>query len=284
MRTLGLRKAWRPTLLFASYVSIAAADARMEQLQGCVFCDAALTGVPAARTGAGPARVVLPASALNAAGLSAGEVVLLAVVQVPDEGSSGATPDAPRGRQSAATPPRTPPSGSRGNARLSVGAEASPLVFTRRRVADDGVVCAAEADTQPPGERLLAACIWPSQQLAVGTASASAAVLEAASWPPTGAVLRVYPLSAPGSKQRVRARVTEAASLTLTVCEPGSSETAALPDAVPGSPLTPQSSLGASASASKAPGSPAYKASAAKSLGNFRCARLHACLALRHAC
>ena len=280
MRTLGLSTSCRSVL---SYASIAAAAARMEQLQGCTFCDAALTGVPAARTGAGPARVVLPASALNAAGLSAGELVLLAVVQVPGEGSSATTPDLPRGRQSAATPPRTPPSGSRGNARLSVGAEASPLVLARRSASDDGVTRAADTSSQPPGERLLAACIWPSQQLATGTATASAALLEAASWPPTGAVLRVYPLAAPGSQQRVKARVTEAASLTLTVCEPGSYETAAQPDAVPGSPLTPQSSLGASAS--KAPaGSPAYKANAARSLGNTRCARLHVPSRTERAC
>ena len=244
----------------------------MEQLQGCTFCDAALTGVPAARSGAGPARVVLPANALNSAGLSAGELVLLAVVQLPDESCSAATPDLTRGRQGA-TPPRTPPSGLRGSARLSVGAEASPLLFARRRNDGDGATSAAEAGSQLPGERLLAACIWPSQQLSAGTASASAAVLEAAAWPPSGAVLRVYPLAAPGTQQRVRARVTEAASLTLTVCEHSSSETAALPDPATGSPLTPQSSLGASAA--KAPaGSPAYKASAAKSLGNIRCARL----------
>ena len=254
-----------------SHVSIAAADAHMEQLQGCTFCDAALTGVPAARSGAGPARVVLPASALNAAGLSAGELVLLAVVQVPDESCTSATPDLPRSRQGA-TPPRMPASGSRSSARLNVGAEASPLTFTRR--SNDGSAArAAEAGSQPPGERLLAACVWPSQQLAAGTASASAAVLEAAAWPPTGAVLRVYPLAAPGSQQRLHARVTEAASLTLTVCEPVVFETAALTDTVPGSPLTPQSALGVSAA--KAPaGSPAYKASA-KSLGNIRCARLH---------
>ena len=257
----------------------------MEHVQGCTFCDAALTGVPAARNGAGPARVVLPAGALNAAGLSCGELVLLAVVQVPDDSGAAATPDAPRGRQgasSAATPPRTPPSGSRGSARpqLSVGADASPLVFARSRneSSDEGVTRAAEAGSQPPGARLLAAAVWPSQQLAAGTASASAAVLEAACWPPAGAVLRVYPLAAPGAQQRVRARVTEAASLTLTVCEPVAAEPAtALPDAAAGSPLTPQSSHAGAAKASGPAASPAYKAGAAKSLGNLRCAGLSAC-------
>ena len=248
----------------------------MEQLRDCAFCAGALTGVPAARNGAGPARVLLPASALNAAGLSSGELVLLALVQLPDEDISATTPGSARGRQgsASATPPRTPLSGSRGgNARPqpTAGADASPLLLSRRSESGEGDACAADADSQSPGERLLAAAVWPSQQLASGAASASAAVLEAASWPPAGTVLRVYPLAAPGSQQRVRARVTECVALTLRVCEAYGSESSAQPDAVPSSPLTPQSSHGSGATRTSVPaGSPAHKAGTPKSSG-VRC-------------
>jgi hypothetical protein len=243
----------------------------MDVLRGCSFCAGALTGVPAARNGAGPARVLLPASALNAAGLSSGELVLLAVVQLPDEDSAPTPPGSTRGRQSSATPPRTPPSGSRGNARPSLNddAEATPLLLARRGRSGDGGACAAEGGSQAPGERLLAVCIWPSQQLAAGAASASPAVLEAAFWPAAGTSLRVYPLAAPGTKQRVRARVTETATLALTVCEAYGADSSPLQDAVPGSPRTPQSLQGAGAS--RASPSPALKASAAKSSA-VRCA------------
>jgi hypothetical protein len=243
----------------------------MDVLPGCSFCAGALTGVPAARNGAGPARVLLPASALNAAGLSSGELVLLAVVQLPDEDSAPTPPGSTRGRQSSATPPRTPPSGSRGNARPSLNddAEATPLLLARRGRSGDGGACAAEGGSQAPGERLLAVCIWPSQQLAAGAASASPAVLEAAFWPAAGTSLRVYPLAAPGTKQRVRARVTETATLALTVCEAYGADSSPLQDAVPGSPRTPQSLQGPGAS--RASPSPALKASAAKSSA-VRCA------------
>jgi len=253
----------------------------MEHVRGCAYCDGALSGVPAARSGAGPARVLLPASALNAAGLSAGELVLLAVVQLPDDDSAAtSTPGSARGRQgsASATPPRTPPSGSRGDAkpRLHVDAEASPLLLAR--VSEPGVAAhsagavSLQAASQAAGERLLAVCVWPSQQLATGAASASAAVLDAASWPPAGAALRVYPFAVPGSRQGVRACVLECSALTLTLCEADGSDISTLPDAVPGSPLTPQASRGASASKAAVPfGTPANKASASKSAA-LRCA------------
>jgi hypothetical protein len=257
----------------------------MEVVAGCTaFCDGALCEGAAARGASSPAQLQLPAGALTACSLSAGERVLVAVVQPPENGtapSSAASPLSSRGASPGTpAPPRTPPTGARGvPRRLEVPADAAPLRLlpsaADRSAHDGGDGAAADpaaaarerpAALPPPGEYLLAACVWPSQKLATGAASATAALLDAAGGPQPGSVLRAYALAAPGSSaaaSRVPALVADCEHLTLTLCEPAD---AAPPDATtlqqpPSAPATPMTPVPAraprsSGSASRA-GTPA---------------------------
>jgi hypothetical protein len=254
---------------------------------GCIHCDGALVDVPTARSAAAPAQVQLAASALNAAGLSAGERVLVALVQLPDDGGGNTAPNAAASPFSSRTaspsvgtppqPPRTPTTGTKSQARprLDVANDAAPLPFVRS--SDSSVSSAADV---PPGETLLVACVWPSEKLATDAASATAAVLDVAGCPPPGSVLRMYPLATSSSTApgRVRALVAECEHLTLTLCEPvGTAQSGGAPDAAqpllaPATPKPSHLSRAGSGSASKAatPGdsparTPAVAASRTKS-------------------
>jgi hypothetical protein len=283
----------------------APADAAFRRVRaavaGCAYCDGALEAVPA-RSASSPAHVHLPAAALAACGLSAGERVLVAVVRLPDDGGAvlngAASPFSNGGASPASgapTTPRLPPTGSRtaSRPRLELGGEAVPLPFEPSGAAR-GADAVAAGSTPPathaspslPGELLLAACVWPSQKLGVDAVQATAAVLDAAGWPPAGSVLRLYPLACSCSSARVQALATDCVALTLTLCEATEAPLRAAPDdatpakapAAPATPLPSRPSRG-SASASKAgtPGgeSPARGPAAASKTRNAaaRCAR-----------
>ena len=209
---------------------------------GCAHVDGALSENAAARGSPDTGHVLLPASAFTTAGLSAGERVLVALVrQAGDDDAASSVGMSPRNSRgvspgaSTPLPPRTPPSDGCTAPRphLSVPDDAVPLLFARNEASEarvasgstaecsaDGVL-AIQSSSPQPGEALLAACIWPSQKLATGAASASAELLEAAGKPSPGAVLRCYPLaSSPRTASRVRARFVDCEQLTLRLCEP----------------------------------------------------------------